>query len=112
MAEKNDARIERLEKESQESQAQISKMMELIRTLIRDKGQASGSNPQNETTQSDQRKEELVYPTGFTPLYAPNVHMAQAPQIQQAGGFLYGYALPPTRVTKWGKTQGKIWLSQ
>ena len=48
MAEENDARIERLEKESQESRSQISEMMELIRTLIRDKRQASGLNPQNE----------------------------------------------------------------
>ena len=38
MTEKSDAQIERLEKESQESRAQISEMMELIRTLIRDKG--------------------------------------------------------------------------
>ena len=49
MAEKNDARIERLEKECQESRAQMSEMMELIRILIRDKGKASGPNPQNET---------------------------------------------------------------
>ena len=53
MAEENDARIEQLEKESQESRVQMSEMMELIRTLIRDKGQASGPNPQNETTQTD-----------------------------------------------------------
>ena len=46
MAEENDVRIERLEKESQESQAQMMKMMKLIRTLIKDKGQASGPNPQ------------------------------------------------------------------
>ena len=39
MAEENDARIERLEKDSQESRAQIAEMMELIRTLIKDKGQ-------------------------------------------------------------------------
>ena len=45
MVEENDAWIERLEKESQESRAQVSKMMELIRTLIRDKGQASGPSP-------------------------------------------------------------------
>ena len=32
MTEESDARIERLEKESQESRAQMSKMMELIRT--------------------------------------------------------------------------------
>ena len=53
MAKENDVRIERLEKESQESQAQMSEMMELIRTLIRDKGQASSLNPQNETAQPD-----------------------------------------------------------
>ena len=45
MAEENDARIERLEKESQKSRAQMSEMIKLIRTLIRDKGQASGLNP-------------------------------------------------------------------
>ena len=96
MAEEIDARIERLEKESQESQAQMSEMMKLIRTLIRDKGQASGPNPQNETAQTDQKWEEPVYPTGFTPPYAPNIHMAQAPPTQQAGGFPYSYAPPPT----------------
>ena len=47
MAEENDVRIERLEKESQESRAQMSEMMELIRTLIRDKGQALGPDSQN-----------------------------------------------------------------
>ena len=76
MAEKADARIERLEKESQESRAQMEEMMELIRTLVRDKGLASGPNPQNEIAQVDQRKEEPVYPPGYTPPYAPNVHMA------------------------------------
>ena len=45
MAEESDAQIERLEKDSQESRAQITEMMELIRTLIRDKGQASGPGP-------------------------------------------------------------------
>ena len=64
MAEKNDALIERLEKESQESWAQMSEIMELIRTLIRDKGPASGPNPQNETAQPDQRREDVVYPPG------------------------------------------------
>ena len=96
MTEENDARIERWEKESQESRAQMSKIMELIRTLIRDKGQASGPNSQNETAQLDQKREEPVYPTGFTPLYAPNVHVTQAPPMQQAGWFLYGYASPPS----------------
>ena len=70
MTEESDARIEQLEKESQESRAQMSKMMKLIRTLIRDTEQASGLNPQNQTAQPNQRKEELVYPVGFTPPYA------------------------------------------
>ena len=51
MAEKSDVWIEWLEKESQKSRAQMTEMMELIRTLIRDKGQASGPNPQNEIAQ-------------------------------------------------------------
>ena len=45
MAEENDARIEQLEKESQESRAQMIEMMEIIRTLIRGKGKASGLGP-------------------------------------------------------------------
>ena len=106
MAEENDARIERLEKESQESRAQMSEMMELLRTLIRDKGLASGPNPQNETVQTDQRREDVVYPPGYTPSYTPNVHMAQAPPMQQARRFLYGYAPPPTRVNEVGQNSG------
>ena len=106
MTEEIDARIERLEKESQESRAQMMKMMELIRTLIRDKGQASGLNPQNETAQTDQRREEPVYPPGYTPPYTPNVHMAQAPPMQQARGFPYGYAPPPMRVNEVGQNSG------
>ena len=80
--------------------------MELIRTLVRDKGSASGPNPQNETAQADQRREEPIYPPGYTPPYAPNVHMAQAPPMQQAGGFPYAYAPPPTRVNKGGQNSG------
>ena len=45
MVEENDAWIERLEKESQESRAQMSEMLEVIRTLIRDKGQAPSPSP-------------------------------------------------------------------
>ena len=107
MAEETDARIERLEKESQESRAQMTEMMELIRTLVRDKRPASGPSPQNETTQTDQRREDVVYPLGYTPPYAPNVHMAQAPPMQQAGGFPYGYAPPPTRVNETGQNSGQ-----
>ena len=72
----------------------MAEMMELIKTLIRDKGQASSLGPQNEIAQPDQKREEPVYPTGFTPPYALNVHMAQAPPMQQAEGFPYGYAPP------------------
>ena len=80
----------------------MSEMMELIWTLIKDKGQASGPSPQNETTQPDQRREDVVYPPGYTPPYASNVHMAQIPPMQQAGGFPYGYAPPPTHVNEVG----------
>ena len=100
MAEKTDARIERLEKKSQESRAQMTEMIELIRTLIKDKGPTSGPNPQIETAQPDQRREDVIYPPGYTPPYAPNVHMAQSPPMQQARGFPYGYAPPPTRVNE------------
>ena len=54
----------------------MAEMMELLRTLVKEKGQASGSGPQNEMAQHDQRKEEPVYPTGFILPYALNVHMA------------------------------------
>ena len=81
MAEKSNARIERLEKASQDQQGQLTKMMELLRTLVKEKGQASGQGQQNETAQYDQRREEPVYLTGFTLLYAPNVHIAQVPPM-------------------------------
>ena len=84
----------------------MAEMMELIRTLIRDKGRALGPDTQNETAQTDQRREELVYPPGYTPLYAPNIPMAQAPPMQQVGGFPYGYAPPPTRVNEMGQNSG------
>ena len=78
-------------------------MMELIRTLIRDKGQASGLSPENENVQPNQKREKPIYLSGFTPPYTPNVHVAQAPPMQQAGGFPYGYAPPPTRVNEVGQ---------
>ena len=110
MAEENDAQIERLEKESQESRAQMSEMTELIRTLIRDKRQALDPNPQNETAQIDQRREDVVYPPGYTPSYTPNVHMAQAPPIQQVREFPYGYTPPPSRVNEVGQNSGQTQL--
>ena len=84
----------------------MAEMMELIRTLIKDKGQAAAPNPQNETAQTDQGREEPVYPPGYTPPYAPNVHMAQAPPMQQVGGFPYVYAPPPMRVNEMGQNSG------
>ena len=107
MAEETDAQIERLEKESQESRAQMTKMMELIRTVIKDKGPASSPNPQNETTQPDQRREDVVYPPGYTSPSVSNVYMVQAPPMQQVGGFPYGYAPPPTRVNEIGQNSGQ-----
>ena len=95
-----------MEKESQESRAQMLEMMELIKTVIRDKGQASDPNPENEIAQPDQRREDVVYPTWFTLPYAPIVHMAQTPPMQQAGGFPYGYAPPSTRVNEVGQNSG------
>ena len=107
MTEESDARIEWLEKDSQESRAHMAEMIKLIKTLIRDKGHALSLVPQNETTQHDQRREEPAYPAGFTPPYAPNVHMAQAPPMQQAWGFPYGYAPPPTWVNEVRQNLGK-----
>ena len=40
----------------------------------------------------------------FTPPYALNVHMTQAPPMQQVGGFQYRYAPPPVRVNETGQS--------
>ena len=85
----------------------MAEMIELLRTLVKEKKQVLGLSPQNKTVQYDQRMEEPIYPTGFTPPYASNVHMAQAPPMQQAGGFSYGYAPPPTRVNEMGQNSGQ-----
>ena len=42
MAEESDIRIERLEKASQDQQGQLAEMMEMLRTLVRDKAQVVG----------------------------------------------------------------------
>ena len=42
MAEESDVRIERLEKASQDQYGQLAEMMEMLRTLVRDKAQAIG----------------------------------------------------------------------
>ena len=60
MVEESDIRIERLEKASQNQQGQLTKMMEMLRTLVRDKAQATGQ--QNGATQPEQRREDLAYP--------------------------------------------------
>ena len=82
MAEKDETRFERLERSHQKTREQISEMIKMIRALVREKRKAAAPNPQNETAQVDQRREDAVYPSGYTPLYAPNVHMAQAPPMQ------------------------------
>ena len=43
-------------------------MMEMLRTLVRDKTQATGQ--QNGAVQPEQRREDLAYSQGFTPPYA------------------------------------------
>ena len=45
MAEESDAKIEWLEKAHQESQEKMSEMMEILRTLVKEKGQAVGPSP-------------------------------------------------------------------
>ena len=42
MIEESDARIEWLEKASQDQQRQMDEMMEMLRTLVRDKAEAAG----------------------------------------------------------------------
>ena len=82
MAEEDETRFERLERSHQETREHISEMMEMIKALVKEKRKAAAPNPQNETAQSNQKREEPVYLVGFTPSYAPNVHMAQAPPMQ------------------------------
>ena len=89
MVEESDARIERLEKASQDQQGQMVEMMKMLWTLVRDKAQVAGQ--QNSVAQSEQRREDPAYPQGFTPPYA------QAQPMPQMGGFPYSYAPPPTQ---------------
>ena len=42
MIEESDARLERLEKASQDQQGQLAEITELLKTLVRDKAQAAG----------------------------------------------------------------------
>ena len=48
MAKESDAKIEQLEKAHQDQQGQIAKMMEMLRTLVKEKGQAASPSRQNE----------------------------------------------------------------
>ena len=68
MAEESDIRIERLEKASQDQQGQLAEMMEMLRTLVRDKAHTTGQ--QSGVVQPEQRREDLTYPSGFAPTYA------------------------------------------
>ena len=68
MTEESDARIEWLEKASQEQHGQMAKMMEMLRTLVRDKAHATGQ--QSGAAQPEQRKEDLAYPPRSTLPYA------------------------------------------
>ena len=104
MAEENDARIERFEKASQDQQGQMANMMEMLRTLIRDKAQATGQ--QNSAAHLNQRREDLVYPPRFTPPYA------QAQPMPQMGGFPYDYPPLPTQTNEVGRIRGQIWLTR
>ena len=39
-------------------------------------------------------------------MYAPNIHIAQEPPMQQAGGFPYGYASPPLQTNEVRQNSG------
>ena len=67
MAKESDARIERLKKAHQDTQGQMVEMMEMLRTLVKDKGQATGSGQQSSAAHPDQKREKYVYLLGFTP---------------------------------------------
>ena len=98
MTEESDARIERLEKASQDQQGQLAEITELLKTLVRDKAKAAVQ--QNNATQPEQRGEDPAYPPGFTPPYA------QAHTMPQMGGFPYGYAPPPTQTHEVAQNSG------
>ena len=73
-------------------------MMEMLRTLVRDKAQAASQ--QSGVAQPEQRKEDSVYPPRFTPPYA------QTQPMPQMGGFPYDYAPPPTQTHEVGQNSG------
>ena len=59
MAEESDARIEWLEKANQDQQGQMAEMMEMLRTLVRDKAQAA--DQQSNASHPDQKREDPAY---------------------------------------------------
>ena len=46
----------------------MAEMMEMLRTLVRDKAQATGQ--QSGSAKPEQRREDLTYLSGFAPLYS------------------------------------------
>ena len=60
MTEESDARIERLEKASQDQHGHLAEITKLLKTLVRDKAQAAGQ--QNSVVQPELRREDLTYP--------------------------------------------------
>ena len=68
MVKKNDARIERLEKAHQDTQEIMEEMIEILKTLVREKGQATCPGQQSSVVHPDQRREKPAYPPRFTPL--------------------------------------------
>ena len=104
MAKESDARIESLEKASQDQQGQMAEMMEMLRTLVREQRPTANPSPQNEIAHHEQKREENTYPTRFTPPYGPTIHMA--PSMPQTWAFPYGYAPPPAQVNEIGQSSG------
>ena len=78
----------------------MTEMMEMLRTLVKEKGQAISPSPQNEIAYHEQRREESTYPAGFSPPYGPAIHVP--PPMPQTRAFPYGYAPPPTQVNETG----------
>ena len=64
----------------------MTEIMEMLRTLVKEKGQAACPNPQNETVHHEQRRKESTYPAGFTPPYGPTIYVT--PPMPQTGAFL------------------------
>ena len=55
----------------------MTKMVEILRSLMKGKEHIKSLRPQSEAAQLDGRRDEPTYPPGFTLRYASTVHMAQ-----------------------------------